>query len=112
MPRANTLAVLKQYRTLLRLASALDKTRVDGLGKDAARQIKAEFRAYQRELDKATVAVLLKQGERHVETLRALLGLPATKPEAGQGWRGITDEDGADERGRVGEGWPWQTRKD
>ena len=104
--------MLKQYRTLLRLASALDKTRADGLGQDAARQIKAEFRAYQRELDKATVAVLLKQGERHVETLRALLGLPPSKPEAGHGWMGTTDEDGADQRGRVGEGWPWHDRKD
>jgi hypothetical protein len=102
-------AVLKQYRKLLKAARALERARPHdpSLGRDAARQIKQQFRMFQPEMDRATVAVLLGQGEKTVQLIRNL------QREAAQGdssWKGTVDPDGADERGRVGQTWPWEKK--
>mmetsp|Transcript_14943 Transcript_14943/g.26675 ORF Transcript_14943/g.26675 Transcript_14943/m.26675 type:complete len:119 (-) Transcript_14943:79-435(-) len=100
--------VLQQYRHLLRAARHMEKLG-DPRGKDATEQIKISFRTYQHDVDKWTVAVLLKDGDKKLDLIKSLTtGAPLQSEAEGPGWKGTTDADGADERGRVGNQWPWE----
>jgi len=92
---------LHQYRQLLRAARKL-KVRDEELARDTTTQIKNEFRRYQGETDKALVSVLLSDGEKQLKMIESLVGA------APNSWKGTVDEDGSDERGRVGQKWPWE----
>ena len=111
---------LTQYRQLLceaRRTQASDPT----LAADARTLIRSEFRIHRDEQRPATVAVLLGEGNERLEWLRNLAegrgqagdraarvlpGQRAPLPGADT-WLGSADSDGKDERGRVGEAWPW-----
>lgn len=75
------------------------------LGNDVKNQVKREFRFYYHENDVGLVSVLLKNGGQQLEMLRGM-GKNANKLDS---WIGKTDDDGSDERGRVGDVWPWQS---
>mmetsp|Transcript_15409 Transcript_15409/g.29846 ORF Transcript_15409/g.29846 Transcript_15409/m.29846 type:complete len:114 (+) Transcript_15409:119-460(+) len=100
--------VLQQYRGFMRECRRLGKSDAQ-MGADIRQQVKDEFRKYKEETEKSLISVLLKQGSIQLDQLKELndrrsgLSKPVEK-----GWKGTTDADGSDERGRVGEGWPWQ----
>ena len=104
--------VIALYRDFLRAARRLEPSNPQ-LAKDVTSQVRTDFRLHNntgREVDSATQAVLMRDGERRLEALRALAGDPpaAPLPEGLEGWKGTVDPDGSDERGRVGQGFPWQ----
>lgn len=105
--------VLKQYRTFFRHASRIRPTDAD-LADEIVKQTRALYRAQMNEQNKATVAVCIKIGESELERLRSYVGRDAIATAtvsggSGDTWLGQTEADGTDERGRVGDKWPWQS---
>ncbi|GBG28272.1 Hypothetical Protein FCC1311_044952 [Hondaea fermentalgiana] len=100
---------MKDLKFFIRRASAHDPQ----MARDIRAQVQEEFRKYQQEKDKALQSVLLKNGGNQLEQLTELVTMRsgARAPAAAQGWKGTVDPDGSDERGRVGEGWPWESKK-
>jgi len=106
---------------MLRLAKSLQKVDAN-LSFDISEEVKREFRLHQNEKEKGLVSVLLREGNKKLEELEGLVrarGVDVrvesqkkknvvTTPKPKMGWKGMTDEDGSDKRGRVGFGWPWQ----
>jgi len=86
------------------------------LSSSSTDQIKLQFRVHKSETNKSTVAVLIKDGENHLEALKQLYetrSRPHRNANYGdrisqESWQGKTEKDGSDERGRVGEMFPWQ----
>jgi hypothetical protein len=70
---------------------------------DVVQQVRTQFRA-QMDAPDVAVSTLLVQAQRNLEVLRALSSKEVVPPR-------IADEEpqwAGEERGRVGEGWPWQ----
>jgi hypothetical protein len=105
------LAVLKQYRTFFRHAKRIRPTD-PALADEIVVQTRALYRAQANERNNATIAVCIKIGETELERLRSYVGgdaIASASASGGSGdtWLGQTDVDGSDERGRVGNQWPW-----
>lgn len=63
---------MQLYRGLLK--SCKDLSKVDlGLAESSKDQIKLQFRIHQHEKAKPTIAVLIRDGEKHLETLKELV---------------------------------------
>jgi len=120
--------VLKQYRSLLRAATALRQVDASS-ARDARQQVVVSFRKWAGEGDKQHVQTLLREGDSQLEMIKGMLAAAnvevpdysrqavrsagAATPQAAVpaedglsgGWYGQGPED--DIHGRVGEEWPW-----
>lgn len=107
-------AVLKLYRGLLRATRKLGQFD-QGLARDGATQVRREFRIAAKETNGPTIAMLIREGEKQLDALRELYdirtryhrNMNSIKSETGA-WKGRVNDDGSDERGRVGDKWPWE----
>lgn len=112
MHRTNVLAM---YRGFLRSVRTLKTTKQQPvLANELLGQIRNEFRAHQHDDDAFQKQRALVEGKRRQDELRGLTGESAApnqhqkhiEQEDADSWMSIVDPD--DQRGRVGQGWPWQ----
>lgn len=107
--------MLTLYRQLLKTARDL-KTIEPTIYENSTDEIKTHFRMSQpltSPEQSSTVAVLIRDGEQHLEMLIDLKEtrkqrLEKSSPAHATGWAGKVNEDGSDQRGRIGKKFPWQ----
>ena len=94
--------VLHQYRHFLKALTKLS-------GQDrtmAVSEVQSNFRRVQYETDPLTIQMAMKEGERRLAQVQALVGHTPAAFQDSDSWMNTPDVE--DPRGRVGTTWPWQ----
>lgn len=125
--------VLLQYRHLLREAGRVDRVSERA---DLRATIRSEFRRHQHVTDPELISSLLGQGAQQLKILQSTVELSSSASPAMRAMReshaaaastsnaspqpkaesadhvedNTNNDDSSDERGRLGSGWPWQTK--
>lgn len=93
--------ILSTYRALLKQAS---KASTPSLKNDLISQIRQEFQNSKHLTDVIVINACIKHATRSLSLVEDIVTSSASKDS----WVGTTTSDGL-ERGRVGEGWPWES---
>ena len=94
--------VLSQYRAFLRELHGLDSS----AARDMRAQVGAAFRS--RAGDRAGARAHLAEGERQLAFVKSYCSTARAGVEMGSIWVGTGDA--FDQKGRLGDGWPWGRR--
>mmetsp|Transcript_5013 Transcript_5013/g.9527 ORF Transcript_5013/g.9527 Transcript_5013/m.9527 type:complete len:148 (+) Transcript_5013:164-607(+) len=103
--------VIRQYRGFLRALKMIDD---ESFREDGRNEVKRQFRGMKCESGALSVSMAVKDGERRLKDLMAMVGYQEPsrndKEIDSDSWLNIIDED--DPRGRVGVQWPWENKKE
>lgn len=101
----HTRSVLHQYRHFMRCIHRISD---EPYQQQARKEVQQRFRQLREEKDGLTIKMALKEGERQLAQLQAMVGYtPAAADQ--DSWLNTKDEQ--DPRGRVGVEWPWDSSK-
>uniref|UniRef100_A0A7S0CAZ8 Uncharacterized protein n=1 Tax=Proboscia inermis TaxID=420281 RepID=A0A7S0CAZ8_9STRA len=97
-------SVLKQYRTFLRAVSCIS----DSMSKEHAKE--EIIKGYRLNVSTPSKSMAFKEGERKLQQFCSMVGYhhPSMNLNDDDSWLNIDDKE--DERGRVGDLWPWQEK--
>ena len=115
--------VVSMYRNYLKCIRSMDgqKDELNSMKSELYYQVKREFQANKNESDKYAIQRTLQEGRRRYQELQHMVptarkkSAPSPSPSSLQyleedSWLNIKDPE--DPRGRVGQGWPWETKGD